>query len=314
MSQIGGSPRVRDDLACALEAGRKVTAKVQWISKPADNTRPKWIHCTPLLGVNSLIAVWMVILVDDDDDRTSRDQAPLQSHVSDRSGFRSTEVLPWDSIEESTSSDPARNGNGTQSISPNGSQASSTDRSGRRPRSPTPAVPERNRLRKEKPVPERLPLDAFNNPRALSAKIAPFASNTDSRYNVSIWSENKEPKTTMSRDSQPKSGKPRVGEPPDMFGSNVPHFAARPGPRINGVAYSFNSTNEHGISSDDGGAQGDDERPVSRSSSSAQMRRPGPSIHSPGSVGSNGQTKLDEKTPARKTYKSLSPYGVLFDD
>ena len=315
MGQIGGSPRVRDDLARALEAGRKVTAKVQWISKPAHNTRSRWIHCTPLLGVNSLIAVWMVILVNDDDDHTSHNQVPLKPKVTNQVGSSIAEVLPWDRREEPTSSDTVEKDYSTKSISPNARQATSPGQTERHPHDPTPAAPDRRRLRKERPDPERLPSDSFNNPRASSAKIAPFASKSDSRYNVSIWSEAKESKTTLTQDSPSRPGKPRFGELPDVVGSNVPPFAARPGPRINGKAYSFNSTSEHGISADEDGSQrDDDERPSSRGSSFTPARRPGPPFHLPGDVGTNGQNRLEEKPPTRKTYKSLSPYGILFDD
>ena len=207
MSQIGGNPRVRDDLARALEAGRKVTAKVQWISKPAHNTRSKWIHCTPLLGVNSLIAVWMVILVNDDDDHSSHNQVPLKPKVSNRVGPSIAEVLPWDRREEPTSSNTVGKDYSTKSISPNARQATFPSQTETHPNNPTPAAPDRKRLRKERPDPERLPSGSFNDSRASSAKIAPFASNSDLRYNVSIWSEAKESKTTLAQESLSRPGK-----------------------------------------------------------------------------------------------------------
>lgn len=91
LSRIGGSTRVRDELTAALAAGRGVTAKVRWMTTPigqryntpqrvsADNSssngtvyisgdegRARWIHCTPLLGHNGAVGVWMVVLVDED--------------------------------------------------------------------------------------------------------------------------------------------------------------------------------------------------------------------------------------------------------
>jgi len=65
---------VRDSLAEALADGtRGVTAKIRWLSAPAadldDRTeegRPRWIHCTPLLGASGAVGVWMVVLVDDE--------------------------------------------------------------------------------------------------------------------------------------------------------------------------------------------------------------------------------------------------------
>ena len=65
MSKIGGSNRVRDELTGALAEGRGVTAKVRWITKLDEEGRNKWIHCTPLVGSNGNIGVWMVVVVDD---------------------------------------------------------------------------------------------------------------------------------------------------------------------------------------------------------------------------------------------------------
>lgn len=66
MNKIGGSNRVREELTAALADGRGVTAKVRWISKHDEEGRNKWIHCTPLLGLNGQIGVWMIIIVDDE--------------------------------------------------------------------------------------------------------------------------------------------------------------------------------------------------------------------------------------------------------
>lgn len=77
MDKIGGSTRVRDELSSALAEGRGVTAKVRWISKVDEDGRNRWIHCTPLLGSNGQIGVWMVVLVDDDQELSRRwKQAP----------------------------------------------------------------------------------------------------------------------------------------------------------------------------------------------------------------------------------------------
>ena len=316
MGQIGGSSRVRGELEKALEAGRKVTAKVQWISKPAHNTRSRWIHCTPLLGVNSLIAVWMVILVDDDKEEGSSNRSPLEAQLSEQSALRTNEVLPWDSTEESVTPGDARNGLGATSVSPSASQTRFANNDKRRPPNLTPALPERNRLRKQRPGPEDLLSEDYDDNRASSAKIAPFASNIDLRYNVSIWSDTQELNSGVIKDSSnPGQGKPRFGDPPDVFDSNVSHFSTRPGPRINGKAYSFNSASEHGISADDESVKGkEDERSVSRSSSSGATRASAPSIQSRGEVSVSGQSHGNSERPTRKTYKSLSPYGVLFND
>ena len=72
MNRIGSSERVRDELVAAFAEGRGVTAKVRWVSKGDDEGRNRWIHCTPLLGQNSNIGVWMVVLVDDEASRPTR--------------------------------------------------------------------------------------------------------------------------------------------------------------------------------------------------------------------------------------------------
>lgn len=71
MDRIGSSERVREELVAALADGRGVTAKVRWMSRD-DEGRNRWIHCTPLLGANGSIGVWMVILVDDDSSKPVR--------------------------------------------------------------------------------------------------------------------------------------------------------------------------------------------------------------------------------------------------
>ncbi len=78
MAKIGGSSRVREELTQALADGRGVTAKIRWVSKHDVEGRNRWIHCTPLIGSNGAIGVWMVVIVDDDRDAVNRNfrQAP----------------------------------------------------------------------------------------------------------------------------------------------------------------------------------------------------------------------------------------------
>jgi hypothetical protein len=66
MSRIGGSNRVREGLTQALAEGRGVTAKIKWVTKNDLEGRNRWIHCTPLIGINQAIGVWMVVIVDDE--------------------------------------------------------------------------------------------------------------------------------------------------------------------------------------------------------------------------------------------------------
>ena len=72
MNKIGGSDRVREELTSAMAEGRGVTAKVRWVSKAGEEGRSRWIHCTPLIGINGHIGVWMVVIVDDEGDGSAR--------------------------------------------------------------------------------------------------------------------------------------------------------------------------------------------------------------------------------------------------
>jgi hypothetical protein len=74
LERIGGSSRVRASVGNALADGsRGVTAKIRWLSRAVANLddsyeegRPRWIHCTPLLGASGSVGVWMVVLIDED--------------------------------------------------------------------------------------------------------------------------------------------------------------------------------------------------------------------------------------------------------
>ena len=83
MNKIGGSVRVRNELTSALAEGRSVTAKVRWVFKADEEGRNRWIHCTPLLGSNGRIGVWMVVLVDEEQEvsRRWRRAPPVDSNL-----------------------------------------------------------------------------------------------------------------------------------------------------------------------------------------------------------------------------------------
>ncbi|KAJ4374217.1 hypothetical protein N0V83_002958 [Neocucurbitaria cava] len=73
LDRVGGSNRVRESLNDALsDATRGVTAKIRWLPHAVSNLensyeegRPRWIHCTPLLGQSGAVGVWMIVLVDE---------------------------------------------------------------------------------------------------------------------------------------------------------------------------------------------------------------------------------------------------------
>lgn len=71
-TKIGGSPTVLSSLEDAFRDGASVTARVLWLPKHGYPTngkaRRRWIRCTPLLGSDDRIGVWMVVLVPADSD------------------------------------------------------------------------------------------------------------------------------------------------------------------------------------------------------------------------------------------------------
>lgn len=255
LSRIGGSTRVRGDLAHALQVGRKVTAKVQWISKTATTSRSRWIHCTPLLGVNDTIGVWMVILVDDEDNGDGeRQQASHESRIASR-------------------------------------------------------------------------LDVNHTAEAISRDDKRYRA-TSSGFSTSVWSDSVDSKNSdevgKSEARQPVSRQP--SEKDDAVASSL---------MVGGRAFSVNSNGER-ISIDEkkkaliGGA---DDRPTSQgrtvlpiqSAMQPKVRIGGRSslegdeerkvtINMPGRRVGQKETSMDGRPSPRRTYRSLSPYGILFED
>ncbi|KAI9735665.1 MAG: hypothetical protein M1834_001681 [Cirrosporium novae-zelandiae] len=79
MKKIGGSPQIQEELATALSEGRGVTAKVRWISRYDEVGYNRWIHCTPLVGSNGQIGVWMIVVVDDERRVRIRQAPPVKN-------------------------------------------------------------------------------------------------------------------------------------------------------------------------------------------------------------------------------------------
>ncbi|KAL8839401.1 MAG: hypothetical protein Q9170_001740 [Blastenia crenularia] len=321
MEQIGGSSRVRDDLYHALEAGQKVTAKVQWLSRSGQDGRARWIHCTPLISANGLIGVWMVILVDDDEEAPVPNilAGPLllPHHNGQNEAPMST---PWESKSNRTLQNDANHSPSTS----NSSQTAFSDSA--------------------KPIFEKFPpvakekLETISLPFASTKSRAPSAggSMTDLKADTPATTdgavETAPPRQSTETVSWSRHGqnRARIDQLPDIQTSGL-----RPGPRIAGKAYSFDSTSEHGISADEdrssfrskGGV-----RPTSQESNITSIRsnvqppdirwrkveekesiagRGGRApIKLPGRPGQEGQ----QRPPAWKTKKSLSPYGFLFND
>ena len=251
---------MRDNLAEALEVGRKVTAKVQWLSKTAPKSRPRWIHCTPLLGINDTVGVWMVILVDDEDEAESEPEQQVTKPL-DNSRIRpsyTAEAIPWDT----------------------------------------------------------------GNQKANAAGVS-----------TRIWSEGDDSRRRPEDTTKPNPRKPLFRLPTDTVEMTQPPSIVRPGPKIAGKAYSYTSSNDGQIAADDSAtASSDRSRPNSSSSSiltpiQTSMQPKVRIAGRPSIDGGNARKppvnmpyrpitdeREDRAIPIRRTYKSLSPYGILFED
>lgn len=72
ISRIGDSGEKRDAILHAMMAGRSVTARIKWVTRFTDHGRHRWIHCTPLLANNNQVGVWMVVVIDDEEEHFVR--------------------------------------------------------------------------------------------------------------------------------------------------------------------------------------------------------------------------------------------------
>lgn len=325
MEQIGGSPRVRDDLYHALEAGQKVTAKVQWLSKSSHNGRSRWIHCTPLISANGLIGVWMVILVDDDEGPPAAAASAAPEPLPSKTG--STDVAaptPWESPKTNHSQ---RQENRSPSTANSSQTAFSDPAKPAVDKVPSPVI--------EDPETVSLPF-AAPKPRSLTAAISVTEIKPDDQVTGMDWVEPDHPRQSANSMiwSRPQQSRNRYEQQPDIQPLHV-----RPGPRIAGKVYSFNSSSENGISADDeprsSHSRGGSDPPTSPASNLTASRtnvqphdfrwrkmeehldrlpsRAGPvPIKLPGRASQDSDVVRPAVWKTKK--KSLSPYGFLFDD
>lgn len=72
LTRIGDSSEKRESILRAMMAGRSVTARIKWVNRFSDQGRCRRIHCTPLLANNSEVGVWMVVVIDDNEEELVR--------------------------------------------------------------------------------------------------------------------------------------------------------------------------------------------------------------------------------------------------
>lgn len=77
MDRIGGPEKIHNGIIDALSNDTAITAKINWLPAPASKSdrqylnnnqgKARWIHCTPLLGSDEKVGVWMVVMVEDEE-------------------------------------------------------------------------------------------------------------------------------------------------------------------------------------------------------------------------------------------------------
>lgn len=66
MDRVDGAQHIQEGLLEALTQGVGVTARILWLthSKKQDRGttqgKERWVHCTPLLGSDDNVGVWMI--------------------------------------------------------------------------------------------------------------------------------------------------------------------------------------------------------------------------------------------------------------
>lgn len=138
---------MRSDLATALGEGRGVTAKIRWLTK-ADSTgegegRPRWIHCTPLIGHAGAVGVWMIVLVDEEGatgatGRRFRAAPPVANVIGGKEWDHAAQSAPQRSRERRLvngydKEQERRGGAGTTAASRDNNFSASATRNARRP-------------------------------------------------------------------------------------------------------------------------------------------------------------------------------------
>ncbi|TID21743.1 hypothetical protein E2P81_ATG05009 [Venturia nashicola] len=70
MDRVGGAQHVREGLLDALTQGVGVTAKISWLTHSKRENwgttpgKERWVHCTPLVGSDENVGVWMIVMID----------------------------------------------------------------------------------------------------------------------------------------------------------------------------------------------------------------------------------------------------------
>ena len=136
--------------------------------------------------------------------------------------------------------------------------------------------------------------------------------------------------------SRPQARRPMFRQPSDMDDPTQKIFSAGQGPKDGGRAIPLTSNSDHRVSLDDDGStsiretdnwhnsQSSSIMPIQsnmqpklkiagRPSFEGDGARRAP-INMPGRADADREASIDGRPSTRRTYKSLSPYGILFED
>lgn len=124
LDRVGGPQHVRAGIEDALASGVGVTAKISWltsaeakgnhagsdaISSPTSAShhnhtqdrnasiegKPRWIHCTPLLGSDSKVGVWMIVMVEREDITGTLNSQRLPQHMGSSGQMQGAAYGGW---------------------------------------------------------------------------------------------------------------------------------------------------------------------------------------------------------------------------
>lgn len=88
---------MREGILDALSHGTPVTAKISWLTNatPSEDSnsqrsapvagKPRWIHCTPLLGSDEKVGVWMIVMVEKEEVTGTLQRGPPTAERADGS-------------------------------------------------------------------------------------------------------------------------------------------------------------------------------------------------------------------------------------
>lgn len=309
LDRVGCSSRVREELEHALSAGQKVTAKIQWLPGLRSH-ESAWLHCTPLQS-NGIIGVWMIILVDEEEEfaeppppsAPATAPALVQDFTDKPASGDIPQPTPWESIKHYQQAD----GNHGSSSTSDSSQTAFSD----------PIKPSVERVTPlHRKALEPVPL-TFVSSKAKS-DTDPSISALKLRHGVATRSPHdaEEFQSVEDEFDLPIQGRRKPKEKSYSYESVLDHRVS--------TNYVYNRTGSRGKDMSTSSDSLDNTVPSISQAQDLKWRqininrthtgRPGRDGQAPVKLPGHPKIEENQRRPVWKTKKSLSPYGVLFDD